>query len=272
LEDLKLARYWHDLTWTEFAAIDPATIAILPVGATEQHGPHLTVSVDTTLNEGVLGRTLELLPSRLKVLVLPTQAIGVSVEHDKFPGSLYLRPETAIAAWSEIAACVARAGVRKLVLFNSHGGQPQVVDIVVRRARIDHRMFAVGAMWSRITDKSDLGIDPLERKYGIHAGQVETAMMQHLAPSRVRPDQIRNFPSAALAWENRFRFLTPEGGTGFGWQAQDLNEAGAVGDASKATPELGRRIVDAAADAFAQLLGEIDQIDVDVWIKDGPRA
>lgn len=265
------ARLWHDLTWREFAALDPArTVALLPIAATEQHGPHLTVSVDTTINRGVVRAAMRLIGDAVDLLVLPTQTVGVSVEHDRFPGSLSLRPETALAAWEEIGASVARSGIRRLLLLNSHGGQPQIAEIVCRRLRIAHQMFAATVMWNRLISLSDLVAEE-ERRFGIHAGQVETALMLALAPGRVRGERLRPFPNATAAWEG-LAHLRRGGAVAFGWQAQDLNPEGAVGNAAAATAELGEAILARAAAALAALIGEIALIDVDAWLKEPSPA
>ena len=115
-------RRWLDMTTAEFAALPADTVAVLPVAAVEQHGPHLPVYVDACLNEGVVARAIELLPPELPVSFLPMQAVGKSNEHLAFPGTLSLSAETLIRLWTEIGESVHRAGVRKLVLFNSHGG------------------------------------------------------------------------------------------------------------------------------------------------------
>jgi creatinine amidohydrolase len=133
------------MTTTEFAALPADTVAVLPVAAVEQHGPHLPVYVDACLNEGVVARAIELLPPELPVTFLPMQAVGKSNEHLAFPGTLSLSAETLIRLWTEIGESVHRAGVRKLVLFNSHGGQPQIMDIVARDLRVRLEMFVVCA-------------------------------------------------------------------------------------------------------------------------------
>jgi creatinine amidohydrolase len=264
-------RFWHDLTSAEFRALDPArTVAVLPIGATEQHGPHLTVAVDTTINEGIIARTLARLPDELPVLVLPTQAIGVSVEHDRFPGSLHLSPETAIAAWTEIGAAVAASGMRKILLFNSHGGQPQAAEIVCRRLRIRHRMFAATCMWNRLSPPTGL-VPADELRFGIHAGQVETAVMMAVAPDRVRTDKLRDFANSTAAWDGNAG-LRAGGAVAFGWQAQDLNTDGAVGNAAAATAELGEAVLDRAAAGLAGLLADISALDLEAWLKEGPDA
>lgn len=264
-------RLWHDLTSAEFRALDPArTVAVLPIGATEQHGPHLAVSVDTTINEGIVARTLALLPDDLPVLVLPTQAVGVSVEHDRFPGSLFLSPETAISAWTEIGAAVAGSGLRKILLLNSHGGQPQVAEIVCRRLRIRHGMFAATCMWNRLSSPAGLVPDE-EIRFGIHAGQVETAVMLALAPDRVRMEKARDFANRTAAWDGNAG-LRAGGAVAFGWQAQDLNAEGAVGNAAAATAELGEAVLARAAAGLARLLAEISALDIEAWLAAAPHG
>jgi creatinine amidohydrolase len=260
------SRYWQDLPWPAFRDLPPDTVAVLPVAAIEQHGPHLPVSVDTTINQGLLAAALALLPADAPVLVLPTQAVGLSVEHTRFPGTLTSSAETLLALWTEIGESVARAGVRRLVIFNSHGGQPQLVDLVCRRLRIRARMFAVGCMWPR------LGMPPgLDDPEGIHGGLVETSMMLHLAPERVEMHAARNFRSAWLDRAPEFSHLVPEGGVGFGWETQDLHPAGALGDASRATAAAGAAVVAHVAARLAGLLLEVRRFDLDGWLRDVPE-
>ncbi len=179
-------RLWQDMTTLDFAALEAArVIAVLPVGAIEQHGPHLPVSTDACINQGVLARALELMPDDLPVTVLPMLPVGKSNEHLAFPGTLTLSAETLIRVWTEIGEGVARAGIRKLVLFNSHGGQLQIMDIVARDLRVRHAMMVVAYSWFAGGLPAGLfGED--EVRHGIHAGAIETSMMLHLAPDLVR--------------------------------------------------------------------------------------
>lgn len=264
-------RFWRDLPWTAFAALPEDTVAVLPVAAIEQHGPHLPVAVDAVLNEGVLARVLERLPAEFPVLVLPTQAVGCSVEHLRFPGTLTSTPETLIALWTEIGHSVARAGVKRLVLLNSHGGQLQIMDIVARRLRIECGLFCVGAMWSRFGMPPGL-VPPLEARYGIHAGFVETSAMLALRPDLVDMTKARDFPSAWMVAENAAPHLVPGGGAAIAWQAQDLNAAGAVGDAARATAEAGEAILDHAAGRIAAMLEEVRRFDIAAWLGATPHA
>jgi len=256
------SHYWQDLTTKDFERLDPTrTVAVLPVGAIEQHGPHLPVYVDACINAGLIEATVERLPDDLPVLVLPAMPVGKSNEHIDFPGTLTLSADTLARLWFEIGESVARAGVRKLVFFNSHGGQPQVMEIVMRDLRVKHGMMCVGLNWPAM-GIPDL-FDPKESKYGIHGGTVETSVMLHLRPDLVHMDKAQDFKTAMEAIEGKYEKLTYLGGVKIAWQPQDLNPDGACGDASTATAEAGEAVVEHVADGFATLLKEVSSFPLD---------
>ena len=251
------SHWWWDLTTRDFAELNAEeVIAVLPVGAVEQHGPHLPVRVDAAINAGIIARAVELMPPECMALVLPMTPVGKSDEHLAFPGTLTLSHETLGRVWYELGECVHRAGIRKILFLNSHGGQPQLLEIVCRDLRVKLGMFAVTAMWSQLIDVSDLyGAD--EVRHGIHGGQIETSVMLHLHPGLVAMKHAENFVPLTVQVERESGLLGPKGAAKFGWQAQDLNPKGACGDATKATAELGRITVERAA---ARLLTLIDDI------------
>jgi len=253
------ARSWLDLTWQDFASRDMSrTIAILPVAAVEQHGPHLPVGVDTMIGQGYLDRVMGLVPADLDVLVLPIQTVGKSNEHLRFPGTLTLSAETAIRAWTEIGESVHRAGCRKLVFVNSHGGNVAVIDIVARDLRVRLDMLVVAAAWHRLGYPDGL-YDADEMRHGIHAGDVETSLMLAFRPDTVRMDKAENFVPRTVAMERDLKHLRAIQPTGFGWMAQDLNPKGAMGDAASATAEKGAASADFGAAAFVDLLRDVDR-------------
>ncbi len=255
--------YWADLTTTEFAGLDPeTTIAILPIGAIEQHGPHLAVSVDTVINDGLIAETLKILPDDLSVLILPTQAIGKSNEHLRSPGTITFSAETALRAWVEIGESVHRAGLRKLVIVNSHGGNVDLISIVTRELRVRLQMLAVACNWGRLGDPPGTYGD-LEKAVGIHAGDSETSLMLYLRPDRVRMERADNFAPASIGMANEFALLRPTGFTAFGWIAQDLHASGAAGDASVATVEKGRATAQWRAREFIRLLRDVTAFSLD---------
>jgi creatinine amidohydrolase len=268
---MSVSRHWQDLTWTDFRSLPKDTVAILPVAAVEQHGPHLPVSVDATINQGILARALELTPADATVLALPMQSVGLSVEHVRFPGTLTVSAETLIAVLTEIGRSVLRGGVRRLVVLNSHGGQPQVVEIVCRRLRAD-AMLAVSCMASRLGLPPEVVLSQDEKRHGIHGGLVETSLMLHLRPELVRMQHAADFRSAWLTQESGMVVLTPEGDVGFGWETQDLHAAGALGEASAASAVIGRAVLEYQAAQLAKLLAEVRRFDLDGWMRVEPNV
>ncbi|GHA10111.1 creatininase [Devosia pacifica] len=256
--------YWLHMTTADFAVLPKGAIALLPVGATEQHGPHMPVGTDTLINQGIVARMLELVDPALNLVVLPTQPVGTSTEHLDFPGTLSHDPDAIMSIWTTLLDTVVRAGISKVVLFNSHGGQSRLLQPVALQIRRRHGVLAAYASWFDAGYPAGL-FDADEVNFGIHAGAIETAMMLHLHPELVRRDRITDFPSTAASIDSEFSLLQSDPGNGriggFGWMMQDLNPYGAAGDARRATPEAGRALVDNAAQALADLLAEIDRFD-----------
>lgn len=254
------SRFWADLATTDFAALDPATtVAVLPLGATEQHGPHLPLAVDHCLVDGIMDRALPQLPAQLPVLVLPTQQVGYSPEHAQFPGTLTLPIETVIATWVAIGEGVARAGVRKLLLFNAHGGQVSVMDIVARELRMRCNLIVYSCSWWNLPlgdAVTDL-FPPGEHRFGVHAGDMETSLMLALAPDTVRMAQARDFPSSSRERAAQYAILGNGRSAKLGWAMQDYNAQGAAGNAAAASAEKGEAVLQAAATQLALLLQEI---------------
>lgn len=253
------SHWWWDLSTRDFAGLDPErTVAVIPVAAVEQHGPHLPVRVDAAINAGIIARAVELMDVDCPALVLPMMPIGKSDEHLAFPGTLSLSHETLARVWFELGESVHRAGLRKILFLNSHGGQPQLLEIVYRDLRVKLGMFAVSAMWSAIVELTDLfGVE--ETRHGIHGGRIETSMMLHLHPDLVEMQRAENFIPLSVALEREARFLRPEGAVGFGWQTQDLHAKGACGNAATATAALGQVTVQRAAERLLVLIDEISR-------------
>lgn len=265
------SRFWADLGTHDFAALQASgamarTIAVLPVGATEQHGPHLPLRVDTALVDGVVAAAQPHLADDLKVLFLPTQALGLSPEHARFPGTLTLKNETILRLWTDLAESVAASGVNKLLIFNAHGGNVSVMDLVARDLRARLGMLVYSASWFNLPLIDAQGQDlnaqfgVLEQRFGIHGGALETSMMLALDPGQVVMTRAQHFASSAELREARFDILGNGKSAKLGWQMQDYNPAGAVGNATAASAEAGRALLDAAGRALAQLLAEMDQL------------
>ncbi|MDR4306008.1 creatininase family protein [Chelatococcus sambhunathii] len=250
------SRWWWDLSTREFAAADiSGVVAILPVGAVEQHGPHLPVKVDAAINAGIVSRAVELMPHDLPALVMPAVPVGKSNEHLAYPGTISLPYEVLGRVWFEMAKSAWRAGVRKIVFWNSHGGQPQLLEIVCRELRVELGMLAVAAMWSRVIDVSDL-YSARENAHGIHGGESETSVMLHLHPELVRMDLAEDFSPRTLELEAKGSALA-ERTVAFGWQAQDLHPAGVAGNAAAADAARGAEEVERAARALVRIVTDV---------------
>jgi creatinine amidohydrolase len=256
--------YWADLPSSAFRELDGAqAVAILPLGAIEQHGPHLPLATDCDLVDAVLQRALARLaaaPPAWSVLVLPTLAVTKSNEHGAFPGTLSLSAATLLQVLHEIAASVARAGVRRLLLFNGHGGNVAVLEVAARDARA-LGLITASASWFQMCGAEQL-LDARERQHGIHAGLNETSAMLATRPGLVTPALARGQRSASEDWAERYRHLGLAGrAVRPGWLMHELNPSGVAGDAGAATAELGEHLLEHAAAALAEALAEFVAFD-----------
>ncbi|MDO9314609.1 MAG: creatininase family protein [Burkholderiaceae bacterium] len=259
------------MSTTDFAALDAnAMVAVLPVSATEQHGPHLPLSTDAVINDGILRAAIARLPGATcsSVLLLPPLAVGDSLEHSAYAGTLSIDSDALMGAWLSIGRSVARAGVRKLVIFNTHGGQKAHVDLVALRLRVECRMLVVRAHSFGFGVPQGL-FDAEERAHGIHAGAVETSLMLHLRPDLVRLSALKAFPSLGQRLVAQGGPLGVEKPIGFGWMTQDLNLEGACGDATQASADKGAAVLDHMAAGLASLLQQVVELPLDT-LRDGP--
>lgn len=267
--------WWGHLSAPEAAEViasDP--VAVLPLAAVEQHGPHLPLSTDVDIGMGLLREAArEGLDPR--IVILPPVAVGTSTEHvplgpgapsepptggaapsdaatapSLLPGTLSLDPETLTELLVNTGASLAASGIRRLVVSNSHGGNKAVLDTAALRLRREYGMLVVKASWFRFprpaADSAGAAVGPLtadEWEHGLHGGAVETAMMLHLHPERVRRGAVRDFPSLGQTLAGSLEYLRPEGPAAFAWMAGDLNPDGVTGNASLATPEMGAALV-----------------------------
>lgn len=248
---------WADFRAPEYTEIDPdRTIAVLPTAAIEQHGPHLPVGTDTMIAEGMLSELRRTCPEDLDIRILPVQAVGKSNEHLFAGGTLTYTAETALRAWTDIGLSVARAGVRKIVIVNSHGGNLDLVSILSRELRVRAGMIAVKCQWGGFGAPKGLYSDR-EVTFGIHGGDRETSLMLHFRPECVDMDQARDFPSTA-----EDATISPVGPVSYGWIATDLNPDGTVGEAHLATAEKGRLTCAHQVRHFIQLLRAVRNTDI----------
>ena len=264
-------RDWSDIDWTKTDAATAARwIAVMPLGATEQHGPHLPLETDVMIGGAYLARVRELLPRTSPVTFLPIQRIGISTEHIDFAGTLTLSTEAALKEWMALGESVARAGIKKLVMVTSHGGNSAAMMLVAQDLRAYHGLLAVTTSWSRFGVPQ--GLFPEEElRHGIHGGAVETSIMLAKYKEHVRVGAIADFRSSSIAMEQEYRWLSTQRPAPFAWQAQDLNESGAVGNATLATAEKGVQLLDYGAQRFIELLDDVDKFDVSAFSRAKPQ-
>jgi len=249
---------WLSLTTEEFSR---ARIAVLPVAAVEQHGPHLPIGTDIYIAQAYLARVRALLPEDSAVVILPVHQVGASDEHRSFRGTLTLSPETALRAFIEFGESVHRAGIDKLIIINSHGGNIALIDLAARQLRVRNAMLAVHTSWGRFGYPDGL-FSAAELMHGIHGGDVETSIMLAAYPGLVWREKIANFRPATYEMEQNYKHLRADFPAGFGWMTQDLHASGAVGDASLATPEKGEAALDYGARAFIELLRDVERFEL----------
>lgn len=262
-------RDWTDVNWSKIAPSEPSRwIAVLPLAATEQHGPHLPLETDVLIADAYLARVRELLPADIPATFLPIEPIGISTEHIDYAGTQTLPTEVALKRWTGIGEDVARRGVKKLVIITSHGGNSAAMMLIAQDLRAHRKLFVVTTSWSRLSGADTL-FPAEEVRHGIHGGAVETSIMLARYPDRVRKDAIADFAASSVAMEQQYRWLSTQRPAPFAWQAQDLNASGAVGNATLAVAGKGEQLVDQGATAFCELLAEVDNFDVNRLAK-GP--
>lgn len=238
-----------------------AAIAVLPLGATEQHGPHLPFETDTIIAEGIAARARALLPAGIEVEFLAAEPVGYSPEHMDVAGTRTLAHDEAIHRWIDIGAECRRQGFRRFVMLNAHGGNSPLISVVATELRVRLSMLAVATSWTRFGYPPDI-VSPREKALGIHGGFVETSVMLALRPDLVDMAKARNFQSAQEGFERDFRHLRAYGPHAFGWKMRDLSPDGVVGDAASANASAGEAILDHAAKGFAELLQDVARFDL----------
>jgi creatinine amidohydrolase len=262
---------WSDIHWPELdGAAAAGWIAVLPLAATEQHGPHLPVGTDVMIAQAYLARVRELLSDAIPATFLPIQPVGISTEHIDYPGTLTLPTEVALKSWMELGVSVARAGIKKLVMVTSHGGNSAAMTLVAQDLRAKCGLLAVTTGWSRFGAPQGL-FSAEELRHGIHGGAVETSIMLARYDQHVRRAEIADFRPTSIAMEKDFLRLSAHRPAPLAWQAQDLHPSGAVGDATQASAAKGELLIDHGARAFCELLADVDKFDP-ASLLDRPKA
>ncbi len=233
--------------------VDERSIFVQPLGAIEQHGPHLPFNTDLVIADRVATAAVERVGLEHDVWLLPPLAYTKSNEHAWSSGTIWLSADTLLRVLDDIGRCVAMTPAKRLVFMNGHGGNSALVGVANRELRLHHGLMTFLAHPGVPPDQGGVSAAD-EHGMGIHGGTDETSIMLHLAPELVDMSAaVRNIPDALV--ENRHvRF----GGTvGFGWLSNDFGPHGHIGDPTTATAERGAELFEAAVAAFCDALGEI---------------
>lgn len=250
-------RFFAYLTWQEIEMMTQKehTVIIQPIGAIEQHGYHLPLIVDSAISEGVLGKALSLLNPKIPAYALPTIYYGKSNEHDDFAGTISLSATTLYNLIEEMAISIYKAGFRKLILMNSHGGQPQIMEIVARDLHQKFPDLAVFPLFTwKVPNITNNLLTPQEIELGIHAGDAETSLMLALLPHQVKMDlAVKEYPRN-LAPNT---LLSMEGNLPFAWLTREVSKTGVMGDATVATKEKGDLILSSLAQSWVTVIEDV---------------
>jgi creatinine amidohydrolase len=256
-----MLKFWMEMAASDFASLADRTVAILPVGATEQHGAHLPTGTDAMILDGVLAAAAKA-GGPTRAVVLPTQAIGWSSEHGDLPGMLSLEPEMLAAGWVALGQQVARAGLSRLLILNGHGGNPPAISLAAMRLRCESGLLVVETHWEALAKAQALRPKAAPAQ-DWHAGWIETSVMLHLKPELARMERAQAGKIRHPAG------LPPSGPARWAWMTTDLSPSGVIGDPRLATPALGARLVARAVEGLGAL---VDRIAAANWPPGGPAA
>ncbi len=245
------ARNFAYLNWKQVEALPKdSTLLVLPTAAIEQHGHHLPLATDTLINNLLLGKALEKLAADLPVYALPPVCYGKSNEHIGFPGTLSVSATTFMAMVRDIGASLHESGFKKLVLYNTHGGNASLVDVLARdlRAEFGLQTFALYGSGGIGFE----GVSQQEKAFGFHAGEIETAFLLGAAPELV---DTSAYTVNYIAHVDEPGLLRPENAAAtFAWLTRDIAPSGVMGDPNPATAENGALWADQAAARIALTL------------------
>lgn len=254
-------RYWN------FSDLTGDAVVVLPIAATEQHGPHLPFTTDVDIGYGLLNEAFKVLQTDYPVWSLPMQTVGVSLEHARFDGTKTVGADEMVETIYQLGSKVAQTGVRRLVISNSHGGNHAAVDTAALRLRLEQNLLVVKAHYYEFPIPLDIKLPAHEWLHGIHGGAVETALMMHLCPTAVRLEHLQSFTSFGERLEEEGFVIGPTGPTAFAWLSGDLNRNGAIGNATLANAELGRQLTDYYGHFLATVIRDAHRFPISQLLK-----
>lgn len=255
------SRYWADLPWPAFRTLPPETVAVLPIAAIEQHGPHLPVSTDwVTATSAAEAATSDAVAAGVSAVLLPGLSYTKSDEHAAFPGTLWLSHETLMATLVDVGRSLVTSGITRLLFVNGHGGNSALGQVACRELR---RRFGLRTFLAHLAVPADQGGRgggaPSEHGMGVHGGHGETSLMLHLRPELVRMDLATPRVPHGL---RDFELIGFGRAVSFGWTSDDFGPDGHIGDPTGATAEHGKLLFEAAVEHLARVVAEASRFDV----------
>lgn len=257
------SKIWMEHNSSFFKNLNSRSLAILPVAAIEQHGDHLPSGTDAYIAEAMIDQVLQCLESEQDILVLPGLSFGVSLEHQHINSTITLSSDTFRNILLDIGASLARHGIKRFLILNSHGGNVSAINASILELRIKYKMFCITTNWMRFGLPTGI-LSEEEQAIDIHGGMIETALMMAIRPDLVQESHLRNFSSLQEKLVEKYKHLRAYGLVSFGWLADDLNEAGVAGNARRASAEIGKLILHHQSRACAELVKEIQDFDLDL--------
>jgi creatinine amidohydrolase len=250
-----MSRALMDLRAPEVATrLSSSSVLIQPVGAIEQHGPHLPLSTDLVIAADLAEAVVASHGDALDLWLLPPLAYTKSNEHAWAPGTIWLSPTTLLSVLDDLGRSLATLPSRKVVFLNGHGGNSALLAVANRELRLAHGLLTFLMHPSQPRDSGGAAHDHDELGMGVHAGRDETSVMLHLRPELVDMAlAVRSVPES-LAGAEHVRF---GGSASFGWSSDDLAANGVVGDPTLASAELGARLWDGMLVSAAETLAEV---------------
>ena len=252
-------RYLAHMSWQEIEALEKNEgVVILPIGAVEQHGPHLPTETDSLIITHMVDAMLLQLPDHVRAWALPPLNYGKSNEHINFPGTMTLSANTLSAVLHDIGASVRRAGFRRLAFMNGHGGNVAVLEAAARDIRIASGLICF-CMQPGLYMEAPFDITPEEARYGFHAGDLETSLILAIDPGLVDMARaVKHFAHFPEAEEPLFYF----GRASTAWTADDWSPTGVFGDATVATAERGRALIEHSVPKLARLIESMSTFEI----------
>lgn len=247
-------RQFGSLTAAQIATeLRDSSIAVLPVGAIEQHGPHLPLAADLIVAEALATAVVESRGRELDLWQLPPLAFSKSNEHSWSPGTIWITSNTMLHLLCDIARSLAQTPIRKIAILNGHGGNSSLLDVALRDLRVEHGLMLF-LLHTLLPPEQGGETTAEELDLGIHGGRDETALLLHVTPGLVDMTQARR---EVPEWLAGYRHVRLDGPVRFGWSSNDISPTGVIGDPTLATRERGKELFEQMVATVGDQLAEV---------------